>query len=149
MGKTNQRRILPNITWKAEQYFLIFEFVLLMLTLVYLLYLIFNTVYGEVQTMASVNQVTLGPLFDSVNYLLLIRISILFCAVFLINALLGLFFLHRLTGPLVRFRAVLTQVGNGTVPNTDIVLRKGDFPTELASAMTLALKKIRQWRKQG
>ena len=149
MGKPNQRRILPNITWRAEQYFMMFEFVLLMVAMVYLLYITFNTIYGVVATMAPMNQVTLGPLFDRINYLLLIRVTILFCAVFLVNALLGLFFLHRLTGPLVRFRSVLTQVGNGTVPNTDIVLRKGDFPTDLASAMTLALKRIRQWRKQS
>ena len=148
MAKQNKRRILPNITWKAEQYFLILEFVLLMVTMVYLLYLIFNTIYGVVATMAPVNQVTLGPLFDKINFLLLVRVTILFCVAFLVNAVLGLFFLHRVTGPLIRFRVVLTQIANGTIPNTDVTLRKGDFPIDVAQALTMALKRIRQWQRQ-
>lgn len=149
MVKHNQRRILPNIAWKAERYFMVLEFVILMATMIYLLYLIFTTIYGVVNTMAPVNQVTLGPLFDKINFLLLIRITILFCAAFLINVLLGLFFLHRVTGPLVRFKSVLNQIAEGSVPNTDVVLRKGDFPIEVAQALTQALRRIRQWRRQS
>ena len=149
MVKHNQRRILPNIAWKAERYFMVLEFVILAATMIYLLYLIFTTVYGVVETMAPANQVTLGPLFDKINFLLLIRVTILFCVAFLINVLLGLFFLHRVTGPLVRFRTVLTQIAEGTVPNTDVVLRKGDFPIDVAQALTQALRRIRQWRRQG
>ncbi len=147
MARSNQRRLLPNIAWKAERYFMVFQFVILMATMVYLLYLIFTTIYGVVNTMAPENQVTLGPLFDRINFLLLVRVTLLFCAVFLINILLGLFFLHRVTGPLVRFKAVLNQIADGTVPNTDVVLRKGDFPIDVAQAMTGALKRIRNWKR--
>ena len=148
MARQDQRRILPNITWKAESYFMILEFVLLMAAMVYLLYLIFNTIDGVAKTMAHANQVTMEPFFDKINFLLLVRVTILFCVAFLINVVLGLFFLHRVTGPLVRFRSVLTQIGNGSVPNMDVVLRRGDFPTELAQALTLALKRIRHWQRQ-
>ncbi len=147
MARQNKRRILPNIAWKAERYFMVLEFVLLMTAMIYLLYLIFSTIYGVVNTMTPANQAALGPVFDKINFLLLVRITILFFAAFLINVLLGLFFLHRVTGPLVRFKAVLNQIADGTVPNTDVVLRKGDFPTDVAQALTQALKRIRNWKR--
>ena len=147
MARQNKRKILPNIAWKAERYFMVLEFVLLMTTMVYLLYLIFTTIYNASSSMTPATQATLGPLFDKINFLLLVRITLLFCATFFINILLGLFFLHRVTGPLVRFKAVLTQIADGSVPNTDVVLRKGDFPTDVAGALTQALKRIRNWKR--
>lgn len=148
MGKPDQRRILPNIAWKAERYFLALEFILLMGTMVYLLYLTFGTINGVTSNLSPAEQTQFAPVVDRVHFLLLVRVTILFTAVFLINGLLGLFFLHRVTGPLVRFRSVLTQIANGSVPNTDVVLRKGDFPGDLANALTLALRRIRHWRRQ-
>lgn len=149
MKEQEQRRILPNITWQAERYFMVFEFVLLTTTLVYLLYLTFATVNGVEKQLSGTIPVNWPAIFDRINFLLLIRISILFGVVFLVNFLLGLFFLHRLTGPLVRIRSVLIQIANGAVPHTDVILRKGDFPTDLAHALTQALAQIRHWRRQS
>lgn len=147
MKKQNQRRILPNLTWQAERYFSLFEFVLLMVGMLYLLYLIFGTVKEVSGALTEVEQIGLAPVFDRINFLLLVRISILFGVVFMVNFILGLFFLHRLTGPLVRIKNVLNQISLGTVPNTDVTLRKGDFPTDLATSLSRALSQIRQWRR--
>ena len=147
MKRQNQRRILPNITWEAERYFMALQFVLLMTTMIYLLYLIFGTVKEASVNLTESQQPLFAPVLDRIDFLLLIRISILFCAVFFINILLGLFFLHRLTGPLVRIRSVLNHIAGGDVPSTDMVLRRGDFPIDIAEALTNALKKIRFWQK--
>ena len=63
-------------------------------------------------------------------------IGLLFIAVFLLNGLLGLFFLERLTGPLTRVQKVLKEIGKGRIPSTDIQLRQADFPKELAKALS-------------
>ncbi len=112
--------------------------------MVYLLYLIFGTVSGVGAQLAPADQQTLGPVFDQINYLLLVRISILFVVVFIINTLLGLFYLHRLIGPLVRIKTVLKEIADGNIPSRDVSLRKGDFPTDVAEELTRALQKIRE-----
>ncbi|MBI4000084.1 MAG: hypothetical protein HY351_05655 [Candidatus Omnitrophica bacterium] len=147
MKKQNQRRILPNLTWQAERYFSLFEFVLLMVAMLYLLYLIFGTVKEVSGALTEAEQIGLAPVFDRINFLLLVRVSILFGVVFMVNFILGLFFLHRLTGPLVRIKNVLNQISSGTVPNTEVTLRKGDFPIDLAATLSHALSQIRQWRR--
>ena len=147
MKKQNQRRILPNIGWEAERYFMVLQFVLLMMTMIYLLYLIFGTVKEASGGLVESQQQLFASILDRIDFLLLIRISILFCVVFFVNVLLGLFFLHRLTGPLVRIRTVLNRIAGGDLPNSDVLLRKGDFPIDLAEALSNAIKKIRFWQK--
>ena len=147
MKKQNERRILANIGWDAERYFMLLQFILIMTTMIYLLYVIFITVKGASADLTDEQLSIIAPFLDRIDFLLLIRISILFCFVFLINILLGLFFLHRLTGPLVRIRTVLNQIAGGEVPASEVVLRKKDFPNDLAEALTNAIKKIRFWQK--
>lgn len=145
MKNQEQRRIFPNLTWQAERYFSLLVFVLLIMTMLYLLYLIFGTVREVSNTLNQAEQVKLAPIFDRISFLLLVRIAILFVVVFLVNFILGLFFLHRLTGPLVRIKSVLNNVSDGSVPRSDVTLRKGDFPTDVAEALSHALGRIRHW----
>ena len=147
MKKLNQRRILPNLTWEAERYFMVLQFILLMMAMLYLLYLIFGTIKEVSAGLDPSQQTVFAVLLDRIDFLLLVRISVLFFLVFFINILLGLFFLHRLTGPLVRIRTVLNRIAGGEVPSSDVVLRKGDFPSDVAEALSNALKKIRFWQK--
>ena len=146
MAKQERRRSWGlNVTGNAEQYFVISQFMILMTTMVYLLYLIFGTIHQELSRVQNWNAVSLPSALDQIILLLLIRITILFLVVFFANLLLGLFFLHRLTGPLVRIRWILNQVAEGNIPSSEVVLRKGDFPTDIAKALSHALRRIRQW----
>ncbi|OGW84624.1 MAG: hypothetical protein A3C35_01400 [Omnitrophica bacterium RIFCSPHIGHO2_02_FULL_46_11] len=134
---------------QPERYFILFQFILLMFTMIYLLYLIFGTINGVFLEISKANEtIVLASVFDRISFLLLIRVSILFGVVFIVNLFLGLFYLQRLTGPLGRIQAVLTQIGSGQVPATDVMLRKGDFPIDLAQALARALKQIRSWRSR-
>ena len=146
MRKPERRRVFDlNITGHAQRYFVILQFVILMLTMVYLLYLVFGTINHEIGRVENWEGAELSSVLDHISLLLIIRITLLFVLVFIANLVLGLFFLHRLTGPLVRIRYVLSQIAEGTVPSTEVVLRKGDFPTDVARALSQALKQIRQW----
>lgn len=148
MAKSERRRTLGlNLKGTAERHFIILESILLVLLMVYLLYLIFWTINGVLDSLPLEQQAELSPIFDRISYLLLVRISILFIVVSLVNFLLGLFYLHRLTGPLVRIKGVLDQIAAGDVPPHDATLRKKDYPTDVVDALNRALRKIREWRK--
>lgn len=150
MEKQERRRTLGlNVTGNAERHFILLQFVVLALTMIFLLYLIFGTINAVVAKMTAAEVAELAPRIDEINFLLLVRISILFVAVFFINLILGLFYLHQLTGPLARIRVILSQIAAGTIPDEDVNLRKQDFPTEAAQALTAALKRIRAWRSKS
>jgi|SRR3989338_8619799 len=148
MGGQERRRTLGlNLKGTAERHFIILESILMVLLMVYLLYLIFWTINGVLDNLPSEQQVELAPIFDRISYLLLVRISVFFIVVSLVNFLLGLFYLHRLTGPMVRIKGVLDQIAAGDVPSKDATLRKKDYPTDVVDALNRALRKIREWRK--
>lgn len=135
------------VTEPVQSTFILLEFILLMLTMIYLLYLIFTTIESVAGQASAMNPFIFEVVLDKINYLLLIRISVLFLVVFLVHILLGLFYLHRLTGPLVRITAVLTQIANGKVPVRSVTLRRGDFPTDVSEALSKALERIRHWQR--
>ena len=144
MKTQERRRIFSfNVNGNAERYFMVFQFILFALTMIYLLYLIFGTINGVASKITqTTTPAELQIIFDKITFLLLVRISVLFAIVFIIDLLLGSFFLHRLTGPLVRINAVLNQIAEGKIPSSDVVLRKGDFPIDVARALSRALRKL-------
>ena len=144
------RRSTFNFNWneKPQQYFVMLEFILMVLTLAYLLYLIFGTIDQVVKELAFPSQPQWDAFFEEISLLLLFRISALFTVVFVVHIFCGLFFLHRLTGPINRTRNVLAQIADGEIPLTDVTLRKGDFPVELAEELSRALKRLRSLQKK-
>ena len=115
--------------------------------MLYLLYLIFATVEGVAEHVSGSDRAMIEAMVDRINFLLLMRISVLFVIVFIINVLVGCFFLHRLTGPLVRIKYVLNEIGAGRTPEKTVTLRKGDFPTDVSDALNSALTRINAWRQ--
>lgn len=120
----------------------------MVLTLAYLLYLIFGTIDEAAKRMALPDQAAWNAFFEEISFMLLGRISALFVVVFVIHVFFGLFFLHRLTGPLARTRSVLSEIADGKIPQADIALRKEDFPTELAYELSRALRRIRSFQRK-
>lgn len=145
----NRRRTF-GLNWnkKPQQYFILLEFVLMVLTLIYLLYLIFGTMDQAMKEISFPNQAEWNVLFEEISFSLLFRISGLFAVVFVIHIFCGLFFLHRLTGPMIRARDMLAQIADGKIPQADVTLRKGDFPTDLAYEFSRALRRIRSYQKK-
>lgn len=127
---------------------MLLEFILMVLTLAYLLYLIFGTIDEAAKQIALPNQAAWNAFFEEISFMLLGRISALFVVVFVIHVFFGLFFLHRLTGPLARTRSVLSEIADGKIPQADIALRKEDFPSELAYELSRALRRIRSYQKK-
>jgi len=90
----------------------------------------------------SNNISSLDEALDRVSFLLLVRVSLIFLVVFIIHVIVGLFYLHRLTGPLVRIRSVLIDAADGRAPRHPIAIRKGDFPQDVSEALTRMLRRL-------
>ncbi|OGW77663.1 MAG: hypothetical protein A3J52_03985 [Omnitrophica bacterium RIFCSPHIGHO2_02_FULL_49_9] len=142
----NRRLLTLHVKSPAQQMFILLEFILLMATMIYLLYLIFATMDGVVRALGNSEQVALSSVVDEINFLLLVRITILFAVVFAAHALFGLFYLQRLTGPLVRIKTILAQIAEGKIPEQESSLRKGDFPLEVYEALQRAIRQVHKWR---
>ena len=147
MDNKSRRSSWNLVKGMPERHFIILEAFLMVLLMVYLLFLIFWTVSGVIESLPSDQQVEIQPVIDQILQLLLIRISVLFIAVSSFNFLAGLFYLSRVTGPMVRIKSVLDQVAGGAIPPQDPAFRKKDYHKDLAETLNNALHKIREWRK--
>ena len=149
-SEQNRRRVFNfNPADRAQQYFIFLEFILMSFTVIYLMYLIFSTIDKAANQVSIAGWEGWSVFFEHVNFLLLVRISILFAIVFVIHVMLGLFFLHRLIGPMDRTRRIFSDIADGRVPESNVMLRKDDFPTEFAHELSRALDKIRSWRDKN
>lgn len=133
-----------------QRYFLMLQLCIFLTTLVFVLSIILTNITQAMESSYALvgGSEKLNLIFDAMMQLFFIKISLLFAAVFLINILLGFFFLERLTGPLVRIQHVLEEIGSGRIPDTDVYLRKHDFPVELGNALSSAVAFLRR-KKAG
>jgi len=80
---------------------------------------------------------------SDVAYDLITRVTlVLFVTIFII-VLFGVFFLHRIAGPVYRFRSVVRQITKGEVPG-EFRLREGDYFTETADDLNVLIRAVKQ-----
>ena len=83
----------------------------------------------------------LDEIFIDLNRIVLTRTSLLVFAGICIGAVVTMFILHRIAGPLSRVRYIMDQIGNGIVPHRVRFRREDEFQ-EIAEAMDEAVCKI-------
>jgi len=146
MAGNNKRRERLFITEAPQRYYLLLQFGIFLATLVFLLYLLMNSMAAIAATSTEIIQrgEFLDSYVDGMVTSLFTKVGILFGVAFILNAILGLFFLQRLTGPLVRIQRLLEEIGSGRIPSSDFYLRKADFPVDLANALSSAIAYLRR-----
>ena len=125
---------------------LVLQFFIMMFAMVFLLYLISQTMDSVMEEVSRAGLVNFSEWAKEVNRLLLVRIPILFLVVFLINAVLGLLFLHRLVGPLERVKRVLDGLLEGKLPEGKVSFRRDDYPIEVGDSLARLIDKLREKR---
>lgn len=81
-------------------------------------------------------------IMSSINYLLTVRITIALLITISISGFLSIKFLHRVGGPMYRFRITLKQMSTGQLPQ-DINLRRNDFYKDIADEINRVLAMLR------
>ena len=84
---------------------------------------------------------------SDVSYDLIVRISFILFITILAIALFGIFFLHRIVGPIYRFQGVLRRVSHGEIPD-DVRLRENDFFVETAADVNQVLGMLREKKQR-
>jgi sensor histidine kinase YesM len=82
---------------------------------------------------------------SEVSYDLIVRVSTVLFVTLLIIAIFGIFFLHRIAGPVYRFRGVLRRIIKGEIPQ-EFKLRDGDYFTETAEDLNHLLQMLNEKR---
>ena len=82
-------------------------------------------------------------IFDANSQLVVISILIIFLAV-IATGFFGVFFLHRVAGPVYRFRQVLKRMGSGEIPS-NVYLRRRDFFKETAEELNRVIHLLKEY----
>ncbi len=85
---------------------------------------------------------------SEINYLLTVRITLTLLVTIFIAGFLSIKFLHRVGGPIYRFRVTLKQISSGQIPQ-DIHLRRNDFYKDVAEEMNKVLALMRSKRESA
>ena len=81
-------------------------------------------------------------ILSEVSYSIIIRVTLVLILTLVIIGAYGVVFLHRVAGPVYRFRQTLLKVNRGEMPN-DIKLREGDFFHDMAHDINIILRRLR------
>lgn len=93
--------------------------------------------------LARTSKVSLIQILTSIEGDLLIRIFVVLFVAVIVSAIISVFFLHRIVGPIFRIQDALRKIADGHVPDRDIKLRTGDFFAELASELNRVMSRLR------
>ena len=79
---------------------------------------------------------------SDISYQLVVRVSCILFVTLIIVAIYGVFFLHRVAGPVYRFRQTFLKLNDGEIP-TNIHLREGDYFTETATEINRLIQRMK------
>ncbi len=117
----------------------------IMMTAAFAIGIVINFTLGTLTENApnTISRLTLERMvFDVNSQLVVSSILIIFIAV-IASGFFGVFFLHRVAGPVHRFRQVLKKMGSGEIPG-DVQLRKRDFFKETADELNRVIQLLRE-----
>lgn len=84
---------------------------------------------------------------SEVSYNLIVRVSFVLFVTILVIAVFGVFFLHRIAGPVYRFRSILHRIAQGEIP-AEFHLRSGDYFTETGDDLNHVIRLLRERRQR-
>ncbi len=87
-------------------------------------------------------------LLSDMRQQLVMRVSLIFLIATLVATVIGVLFLHRVAGPVHRFRLLLKRLASDDIP-ADIRLRQNDYFSEVALEFNSVFKSLRQKKMLG
>ena len=98
-----------------------------------------DAAFGGAFTFGKVNPF---EILSDVSYQIIIRVTLVLILTLITIGAYGVIFLHRVAGPVYRFRQTLLKVNRGEMPQ-DIKLREGDFFHDMAHDINIILRRLR------
>lgn len=91
----------------------------------------------------------LDIVFADLNKIILVRIVLLVLASICLSAIITMFIVHRVAGPLFRVKLTMRQIGKGVIPAGKVKFRTRDELQDLAEAVNEAVCKIEEVREKN
>jgi sensor histidine kinase YesM len=91
----------------------------------------------------------LDIVFADLNKIILVRIVLLVLASICLSAIITMFIVHRVAGPLFRVKLTMRQIGKGIIPAGKVKFRTRDELQDLAEAVNEAVCKIEEVREKN
>jgi len=85
---------------------------------------------------------------SEVRYQLILRVTCILFVTLIVIGIFAIFFLHRVAGPVYRFRQIFLRVNRGETPPA-IRLREGDFFMETAEEINRLLERLRDHKQKS
>ena len=89
-----------------------------------------------------IGKVSPYEMLSTLNQQLVTRVSLTLLAAVVVATVIGIFFLHRVAGPVYRFQMLLKKLSGGTIPN-NVQLRENDYFKEVAVEFNNVFKSLR------
>lgn len=86
-------------------------------------------------------------ILSEVSYQIIIRVTLILFATLIVIGWYGVIFLHRVAGPVYRFKQTLSKINKGDMPK-EIHLREGDFFRETAREINGVVDKVKSTREK-
>ncbi len=122
-----------------------FSFVLIGLLMVSTLavgYVIHSTIHDMAFNGYHFGKVSTYDMLSDISYQLVVRVSCILFVTLVIIAFYGIFFLHRVAGPVYRFRQTFLKLNDGEIPRP-VSLREGDYFSETATEINRLIEKMK------
>jgi signal transduction histidine kinase len=115
---------------------------LLMVSSLAITFVIHQTIQGALtQEGFRFGRISPYEVLSDVTYTLIVRVSVVLFITLIVIGVFGVFFLHRVAGPVYRFRQVFLRINRGEIPS-EIRLRAGDFFEETAVEINQLIKRL-------
>jgi sensor histidine kinase YesM len=115
---------------------------LLMVSTLAVAYVIHSTIREMAFSGYRYGKISPYEVLSDISYQLVVRVSSVLFVTLVVIAFYGVFFLHRVAGPVYRFRMTFLKINDGEVPHT-IHLREGDYFTETAAEINRMIERLK------
>ena len=127
-----------------QREFTIITIAILMLSMVFVNFLIKHTLEEIIaQNVTGFGRVGAYNVLSDASFELIVRVTLVMFVTIITVGLFGVFFLHRVAGPVYRFHQLFRRLGHNEIPQ-DVALRSKDFFKESANELNEVFRALRK-----
>ncbi len=141
------RRSIRNIVVHRpmQREFTLITIAVMMLSAVAMNFLIHHTLQEIIsENVSGFGKIGAYSVLSDASYELVVRITLVMFITIITVGIFGVFFLHRVAGPVYRFHQTFLRLKTNDIPRNDIKLRDKDFFKEVAGDLNEILKLLRK-----
>lgn len=142
-GRSYRRKMRNILIHKPMQREFSFVLIgLLMVSTLAVAYVIHSTIREMAFNGYHFGKVSPYEILTDIGYQLVVRVCSVLFVTLVVIAFYGVFFLHRVAGPVYRFRMTFLKINDGEIPHP-IHLREGDYFGETAAEINRFIEKLK------